>query len=403
MNKIGNYKIMQLMHFFFTKFNYKMVVIPEFADRELWMANPTNNTYPIIRITENSIEQVIYEKDRLDKTIAVISSKMHLSQNKFLDIHVGHDEILDSEVYDSIAIDIDYYDGIDVNYAFPGIKYAIHEVSDAQAEINYLLNDMNEIAHTAIKQQRQLKRPKMLVTYVVMALCIINFLATMFLQTKYDHVASMIVTGADYKMFTLGIGQIWRLITYAFVHGSLLHLLINMYSFYYLGSVMEEQLGSFKFALILFGSVVGAGLINGVFTDNAIVVGLSGGLYGLMAIYLLTAYKGGYLHSANLIQIIMINLMINMMAGVAIFTHLGGLITGVIAYLCLFDSPIQNHFAIVLLVGFFLVSSYRYFSQESIRPIYGGTDAEVIEIYRDLGLDGLASKFSEDLYGAYQK
>ena len=69
MNSVNNYKITQLMHFFFTKFNYKTVIISEFSETEIWLVNPQNPTYQFIRVSINSIEQVIYEKERINNAI----------------------------------------------------------------------------------------------------------------------------------------------------------------------------------------------------------------------------------------------------------------------------------------------------------------------------------------------
>lgn len=403
MNSVNNYKITQLMHFFFTKFNYKTVIISEFSETEIWLVNPQNPTYQIIRVSINSIEQVIYEKERINNAIEMLANRLRLKEYHFLDIHIGHDEILDNELYDSLAIDDNYYDGIDVAYAYPGIKKAVHEVANPDAEIKYLLNDMNETAKNAIKQKRKIKKIPMPVTYVTMALCIINFLISLYLQSRYDSASAMIFLGADYKTFTLGLGQFWRFVTYAFVHGSFFHLFVNMYSLYYLGSLLEDQMGSLKYAAVLFLSIIGGGLLNGIFSDNTIIVGISGGLYGLMALYLILAYRGGYLNQGAIIQIIAINLFINLMGGVAIFCHLGGLIVGIITYLCFFDIKIRRKFAAILLAIFFLAGSIRYVLNPVIRPVYGGTDAEVVSIYADMGLRNYAQDLMGRLYEVYAR
>ena len=55
-------------------------------------------------------------------------------------------------------------------------------------------------------------------------------------------------------------GEIWRLITHMFLHGSLIHIVLNMYSLYILGSQLETFIGKAKF-------------INSDFIkDNAVVI-----------------------------------------------------------------------------------------------------------------------------------
>ena len=397
----NTYKITQLLHFFLTKFNYKSVILSRVQKDEVWLVNGENQTYSLIRITTKSIEQVIYEKSRLDESINFLVNKLRLPNRTFLDIHIGKDIILDDEVYDSIAIDNDYYDGIDVSFAYPGIKNVVHETSDPIAETKQLINDINETVVTARKQKRNLRKIPMIVTYVTMTICVINFILSFLLQMNYDSVASMIVMGADYKMFTLGLNQFWRLLTYSFVHGSIIHLLMNMYSLYILGSALEESIGSLKFGIILYGSTICGALLNGILLDNSMIVGLSGGLFGLMAVYLIMAYRGGYLSSYYLLQIILVNVAISFVANVGIIVHLGGFIAGVIFYLLFFDNKSRRNLSILLLVLYVVGIGFKYVTNRTIRPIYGGTDAAVVEIYRGLNMDFYASNITERLYEAY--
>lgn len=79
-------------------------------------------------------------------------------------------------------------------------------------------------------------------------------------------------------------GQIWRLLTYMFVHGGIWHLFFNMYGVYLFGSLLERPLGEKRFLTLYLTS----GLIGGLFWTLAnwgsyvLCVGASGALFGLM-------------------------------------------------------------------------------------------------------------------------
>src|SRR6266404_8787106 len=45
-------------------------------------------------------------------------------------------------------------------------------------------------------------------------------------------------------------GEWWRLITAAFLHYGPFHLAINMYSLYFAGSILEQVIGRWRFALL---------------------------------------------------------------------------------------------------------------------------------------------------------
>jgi len=99
-------------------------------------------------------------------------------------------------------------------------------------------------------------------------------------------------------------GKIWQLFTYGFLHSTLgfpFHILLNMYAFFMLGSIIEASLGKWKLVLLYFMSQLGGGLlvftfsmINGILFDNSIyfldhsndgMIGASGAVFGLLAIF----------------------------------------------------------------------------------------------------------------------
>ena len=89
--------------------------------------------------------------------------------------------------------------------------------------------------------------------------------------------------------------QLWQLITYSFLHGSVMHLLLNMYALWLFGTRMELVWGSSAFALYYFFCVVGAGLVQLVVATLAAgeggiypTVGASGGIFGLLLAFGLT-------------------------------------------------------------------------------------------------------------------
>jgi len=60
----------------------------------------------------------------------------------------------------------------------------------------------------------------------------------------------------------IGKFAFWQLITYQFLHGSLLHIFFNMFSLYMIGRFVERQIGSIPFLkLYLIGGIF-AGMIN---------------------------------------------------------------------------------------------------------------------------------------------
>ncbi len=123
----------------------------------------------------------------------------------------------------------------------------------------------------------------------------------------------------------------WRMITAGFAHSESnpLHVLLNMYSLYIFGSVLEPLLGRVRFLAVwllsIFGGSVAVMYLN---TPDTWVLGASSGVFGLMAAYFVVLRAVGQ-NSRGLMGLIAINLAFGfLMPGVSWQAHLGGLLAG---------------------------------------------------------------------------
>ncbi len=90
----------------------------------------------------------------------------------------------------------------------------------------------------------------------------------------------------------LGIGaafEPWQLVTYAFLHGSLLHLAFNMFALYMFGSAIEQVFGTRRYLIFYFTAVISAAITQLVvaMVSGAVypTIGASGGVFGLLLAY----------------------------------------------------------------------------------------------------------------------
>lgn len=83
-------------------------------------------------------------------------------------------------------------------------------------------------------------------------------------------------------------GEWWRLINANFLHFGWLHLLNNMVALYFLGRLVEYNLGGIRYLLAYSISGVGAMFLYCLIASpNTIVVGASGAVMGLLGVILL--------------------------------------------------------------------------------------------------------------------
>lgn len=157
-------------------------------------------------------------------------------------------------------------------------------------------------------------------------------------------------------------GQYWRLISSMFLHEGLIHIAFNMYALYLIGTAIEITFGSVRFLAIYFVSGFLASVTSFVFGPAlAVSIGASGAIFGLLGAWTVfnLRRRSNPAAAANLrvaIGLIVINLIITFaIPGIAIFAHIGGLITGGVVGLLLETGSGRTGRAIVQIGGVALI------------------------------------------------
>lgn len=156
--------------------------------------------------------------------------------------------------------------------------------------------------------------------------------------------------GALVPAFVRQDGEYWRIVTGAFLHGSALHIAVNMYSLYVLGRFIEAIAGARRMAIVYAVSLVVSGLAVVYFSSPYdVTVGASGAIFGLFGALFAIGFKlgrpGMRLVRANL-GILALNLFITFaVPGIAISAHVGGLIAGFIVAAFIYSPPRPAHMA----------------------------------------------------------
>ena len=140
--------------------------------------------------------------------------------------------------------------------------------------------------------------------------------------------------------------QVWQLVTYAFLHGNLLHLFTNMFALYMFGRDIERELGSQRYLSLYGAAVLSAALMQLLVVSVSAsaqphpTIGASGGVFGVLLAF-------GMLFPRRMIFLVfppipmpawlfvllygLIELtqgVFGTAAGIAHFAHLGGMLGG---------------------------------------------------------------------------
>ena len=124
----------------------------------------------------------------------------------------------------------------------------------------------------------------------------------------------------------------WRMLTTALVHGSVLHVALNMYTLWIFGQILEGMLGRGRyFALYVLSGLAGSLGVLFLADPGIPVVGASGAIFGLMGAFLVIQRRLGG-NSTQLLVLVGINLVIGFIPGLGIAwqAHVGGLVGGAI-------------------------------------------------------------------------
>ncbi|KAF0109190.1 MAG: rhomboid family protein [Anaerolineaceae bacterium] len=182
-------------------------------------------------------------------------------------------------------------------------------------------------------------------TYVLFGLTVFVYL----LQLAGEYLTFLPVVTIDgfyYDLATgLGIkyndlirqGQVWRLITPVFLHGSILHIAFNMYALFVYGRDLEARFGHGRFLLLYFVSAYTGNVLSFVLTPNP-SLGASTAIFGLLAAEGMFVFQNRQVLGnrsnrvlMNVLYIAAINLFIGFTTtGVDNFGHLGGLLGGLL-------------------------------------------------------------------------
>lgn len=129
-------------------------------------------------------------------------------------------------------------------------------------------------------------------------------------------------------------GDWWRLITAAFLHASILHIGLNMYVLWIIGSPVEQYLGRARFLGLYFVSGLAGSAGALVLTPTALTVGASGAIFGILGALLIIEWQTTGRLAGNAMTWIVINLALSfVISNVSIGGHVGGLIGGILVTL----------------------------------------------------------------------
>lgn len=153
-------------------------------------------------------------------------------------------------------------------------------------------------------------------------------------------------------LFGVADGEVYRLLTSAFLHGGIFHLLLNMYALFLFGPQLEGTLGRVRFTALYLVSALGGSALSYAFSPpNQPSLGASGAVFGLLGAYLVVSRRLGR-NSTPVLVLLAINFGYGFLVPrIDWRAHLGGLVAGALVALALAYAPRGGSRALVQAAG----------------------------------------------------
>ncbi len=165
---------------------------------------------------------------------------------------------------------------------------------------------------------------------------------------------ALVALGAEVSHMVAG-GELWRLLTMCFLHGNLLHLLMNCWALMTLGPLLEELYGARKFLFLYTLSGIGGSLATFWWRlgDPPVpAIGASGAIFGLLGVAAVWGWLRGGSIGRNLKSQVLQWAAYGLVMGVLFrfdnAAHLGGLVAGGLLALVVGDREPRSRVASAL-------------------------------------------------------
>lgn len=177
-----------------------------------------------------------------------------------------------------------------------------------------------------------LKPRRLMISHLIIVINVLIFTVMLLTDPSLSNL-TLVQFGAKYNPL-IEAGQIYRLVTAAFLHVDIPHLLFNSFALYIIGPAVESLFGKSRFLLIYLGSAVMGTAMSYAFSSS-ISAGASGAIFGLLGahVYLFLRKPSAYLklYGKDFLIMIGLNLLIGFStSNIDNFGHIGGLIGGVL-------------------------------------------------------------------------
>jgi len=216
-------------------------------------------------------------------------------------------------------------------------------------------------------------------TYSIIAINIILYIISALGSMDFMDMDNRVLfdMGALYSPAIVLGNEWWRLFTAMFLHGGMMHIVMNMFSLYIVGRGVEIYFDKLSYLAIYLSSGLIGGVVSIYIHQDSIGIGASGAIFGIFG-----ALAGFFLAHRDRINsqskafiknfgtIIALNVVIGLaIPSVDMSAHIGGLIVGVVGGYILSKKP-KSVWIYSIVISIILIFMLRYLSSQYVSAIF---------------------------------
>lgn len=392
----------QIVEYLVCEHNYQIMRLAN-EKHEIWLTNPKQKLYPVIH--------VIYERDDDSSwdgyvyPVFMMLYSLIQKQGEPLELSTTEDTVNHDVPLKQIFVHDGGVSDVSILKYFPKLNIVLHDVEDIQNEIVHI---SGHIESAQLKNQKKLLKSALkklypYLTFFLILVCstytILSFLLSLQLNSFFG---GWILSGCYYKMNIIACNEYFRLFTSMFIQGDAFLFPVSMYALYMVGKITEPIFKKNQFLMIFIIS----GLVGNIFMlvseVNTIGFGAGASIFGLTGAYFAWVLEGKRYESLFiqkiLFRFVMINMLLCLLPGISVFSHIGGGISGFLLGI-LFSRKKEWHFIrlqtclafFIFIVGIVFLS----FRTQNVEPLEKNVDKQLIEIFKEHGYTNYADALNK--------
>ncbi|GAB0174411.1 MAG: hypothetical protein HHAS10_02900 [Candidatus Altimarinota bacterium] len=126
----------------------------------------------------------------------------------------------------------------------------------------------------------------------------------------------------------------WKqVLAFQFIHGDVLHIVMNSYFLYSAGPIIEEILGSARYGVFFITSTLFSVAMLFFFASRQNTIGISGFCMSILSYLWILLYSSGSSGTEEIGRLLIINIVIGFLPGISLVGHVAGAIWGILFWI----------------------------------------------------------------------